>query len=62
MTDGGFARHRDIEQLGARDTWVFAPVVTRRNKERDRYAPRHNDSPALADWRQRTGSDTGKLI
>ncbi len=62
LTDGGFARHSDIEQLEARGTQVFAPVVAPRNKDSDRYAPRASDTQALAQWRQRMGSDAGKLI
>jgi transposase len=48
LTDGGFAKHDQIEQLQARATQVFAPVVAPKNQQRDRYAPLPNDSKALA--------------
>jgi transposase len=38
LTDGGFAKHDQIEQLEAHATKVFAPVVAPKDKQRDRYA------------------------
>lgn len=62
LTDGGFAKHDQIEQLQARATQVFAPVVAPKDPQRDRYAPLPNDSKALAQWRQRMGTDEAKRI
>jgi len=62
LADGGFAKHDHIEQLEARATQVFAPVVAPKDKQRDRYAPLPGDSQALSQWRQRMGSDAAKLI
>jgi transposase len=62
LADGGFAKHGHIEQLEARATKVFAPVVAPKDKQRDRYAPLPGDSQALSQWRQRMGTDAAKLI
>jgi len=62
LTDGGFAKHGHIEQLEARASRVFAPVVAPKDKQRDRYAPLAGDSQALSQWRQRMGTDAAKLI
>lgn len=62
LADGGFAKHGHIEQLEARATKVFAPVVAPKDKQRDRYAPLPGDSPALSQWRERMGTDDAKLI
>jgi transposase len=62
LTDGGFAKHDHIEQLDARATKVFAPVVAPRDKQRDRHQPLPTDSQALGQWRQRMGTDEAKQI
>jgi hypothetical protein len=33
-----------------------------RDKNRDRYAPRPDDAPAITDWRERLGSQAAKDI
>jgi transposase len=62
LTDGGFAKHDHIEQLDARATRVFAPVVAPRDKQRDRHQPLPTDSKALGQWRERMGTDEAKQI
>jgi transposase len=62
LADGGFAKHGHIEQLEARATKVFAPVVAPKDKQRDRYAPLPGDSQALSQWRERMGTDAAKQI
>ncbi len=62
LTDGGFAKHAQIEQLEARATTVFAPVVAPKDKQRDRYAPLPGDSQALGQWRERMGTEAAKQI
>lgn len=62
LTDGGFAKHDQIEQLQARATTVFTPVVASRDAQRDRHEPLPGDSQALGQWRQRMGTDEAKLI
>ena len=62
LADGGFARHEHIEQLDARATKVFAPVVAPKDKQRDRYERLPTDSEALGQWRERMGTDEAKQI
>jgi transposase len=62
LADGGFAKHGHIEQLEARATQVFAPVVAPKDKQRDRYAALPGDSQALSQWRERMGTHAAKLI
>jgi transposase len=62
LADGGFAKHGHIEQLEARATKVFAPVVAPKDKQRDRYAALPTDSQTLSQWRERMGTDAAKLI
>lgn len=62
LTDGGFAKHEHIEQLDARATKVFAPVLAPKDKQRDRHVPLPSDSKALGQWRERMGTDEAKQI
>ncbi len=62
LADGGFAKHGHIEQLEARATKVFAPVLAPKDKQRDRYAPLPGDSQALSQWRERMGTDAAKQL
>ena len=62
LTDGGFAKHDQIEQLDARATQVFAPVVAPKDKQRDRHQRLPTDSKALGQWRERMGTDEAKQI
>ncbi|MHB1690263.1 MAG: IS1182 family transposase [Thiomonas sp.] len=62
LTDGGFAQHAHIEELDARATQVFAPVVAPKDPQRDRYAALPGDSHALGQWRQRMGTEAAKRI
>lgn len=62
LTDGGFAKHDQIEQLEARATQVFAPVVAPRDKQRDRHQRLPTDSKAVGQWRERMGTDEAKQI
>lgn len=64
LVDGGYANQEDIEAVSAPDKGctVYAPVPKPKNKNRDRYAPLPGDSPAVAAWRQRMGTDEAKAI
>ncbi|CQR44578.1 transposase [Thiomonas sp. CB3] len=62
LTDGGFAQHAHIEELDARATQAFAPVVAPKAPQRDRYAALPGDSQALGQWRQRMGTEAAKRI
>lgn len=61
--DGGFATKEDIESVSQRDVTVFAPLkeVEKQQREgKDPYAPKRGDSPNVAAWRQRMGTEDGR--
>ena len=67
LADGGFATKDDIQalnqpQLGYQ---VYTPVKEeqqQRAKGQDPFAPRKGESPELAEWRARMGTDDAKTI
>ena len=64
LVDGGFASHADIEAVSAPDKGcvVYAPVPEPKDPKRDRYTPLDGDSPAVAAWRERMGTEQAKAI
>jgi transposase len=62
LADGGYAKLDDIEFLTEAGVVAYVPVPMPRDKNRDRHAPQPDDSPAIADWRQRMGSEMAKAI
>lgn len=62
LVDGAFAQHAAIEQATAAGVTVYAPVPASRTDERGPHEPREGDSPAVASWRVRMGSDEAKAI
>jgi transposase len=67
VVDGGFSTLKDIEALTTSDhgTIVYAPVKDeekKRNQGEDPFAPRPGDTPAIAAWRQRMGTEEAKKI
>jgi transposase len=62
LVDGGFVKFGDIETLAQRGVETFAPVPKPRDASGDRYAPQPDDSPAVAEWRKRMGSEEAKKI
>jgi transposase len=62
LADGGFASDADIEDAHRVGITVYAPVRHPRNSSRDPYVPLPDDSEALAQWRQRMGSEAAKEI
>jgi transposase len=59
LMDGGFAGQQAIEQVTAAGVRVLAPVPKPR-AERDPHRPVPKDSPAVAAWRERMGTDEAK--
>ena len=57
LADGGFARLDDIETLAGNGVTAFVPVPAPKDNTRDRFAPRPDDPPGVADWRRRMGSE-----
>ena len=61
LVDGGYPGHGQVDAV-ADNTTVYAPVPKARNSEVDIHQPKPKDSPAVAQWRQRMGSDEAKII
>jgi transposase len=65
LADGGFATIDDIEKVTARGTTVFTPLKEVAKKQAagiDPYQPQPDDSPPIADWRQRMGTQEAQAI
>jgi transposase len=64
LVDGGLATRDDITTLASHAVTVYAPVEPPRTTTSGRtaYEPRPDDSPAVAAWRKRMGTDDGKAI
>ncbi len=64
LIDGGFVKKADIDQLSPPQggTTVYAPVMESKDPNRDPHTPREDDSPAVAEWRQRMATDEAKAI
>jgi transposase len=65
LVDGGFATAETIEQADERGCTVYAPVKDEQKQRaagKDPHAPKKGDSPALARWRSRMGTEATKLI
>jgi transposase len=64
LVDGGFVKRADIDQVSPPQggTTVYAPVMEPKDANRDRYIPHDDDSPAVAQWRQRMGTEEAKII
>lgn len=63
LTDGGFSTIDDIEETTAGGTTVYTPVkeeAKQKEAGKDPFAPRPKDSPTIAEWRQRMGTDEAK--
>jgi transposase len=59
LVDGGFTKNDDIEWAYQSGTTLWCPPGHTKHGA-DPYAPKPDDSVAVADWRQRMGSDLGK--
>ncbi len=61
--DGGFSTKEDIQSVGQRGVTVFAPVKELKKQEqqgKDPYAAKPGDSPEVAAWRERMGTEEAK--
>jgi transposase len=61
--DGGFVSQDDITEVSAQGVVVYAPIKEEAKKlsqGRDPYAPVKGDTPEVASWRRRMGTDEGK--
>jgi transposase len=65
LVDNGYAVREDITELEQKQTAVYAPVKDAGKAQavgRDPYAARRGDTPEVAAWRKRMGTDEGKAI
>jgi len=62
LVDGGFAKKEDIETVGQGGTTVYAPVPTPKDPKRDPHQPLENDTPKVAEWRERMATPEAKAI
>jgi transposase len=64
LYDGGYLRLEDIDAAEGAGVKVYAPPKPPRNKEQraSAYEPRRDDSPAVAEWRMRMGSEAGQAV
>jgi transposase len=61
LIDGGFTKNDDIEWAHEAGTRLWCPPGQTRHGT-DPYAPKRDDSAAVADWRKRMASDAGKTM
>src|ERR1700710_937966 len=61
LVDGGFTKNDDIEWAHDAGTRLWCPPGETRHGT-DPYAPKRDDSAAVADWRKRMASDFGKKL
>jgi transposase len=62
LVDGGFAKKEDIDKVEQAGTTVYAPVQASKDPERDPHTPRPDDTPKVAEWRQRMATPEAKEI
>ena len=62
LADGGYAKLDDIKALAEAGVTAYVPVPTPRDKTRDPHAPQQADAPAIADWRERMGTEQATEI
>jgi len=63
LLDGGYTQHDAIDAAADHGVTVFAPVPKPRNGDtRDPHVARDGDSDAVAEWRERMGTDAAKQI
>lgn len=65
LTDGGFSTIEDIEETTAGGTTVYTPVkeeAKQKEAGKDPFTPKPKDSPVIAEWRQRMGTEAAKEL
>lgn len=65
LTDGGFSTIQDIEATTQGGTTVYTPVKEEAKQQeagKDPFAPKAKDSPTIAEWRQRMGTEAAKEL
>ena len=62
LADGGYVALPEIEALAEGGSRLYAPPMVPRDPSRDPYRPLSADSPPVAEWRTRMGTDEAKAI
>jgi transposase len=62
VVDGNYLTLEGIDEAAAAGVTLYVPVPKPKNKEQDRYAPRRDDSPAVAAWRRRMNTPEARAI
>lgn len=62
LVDGGFTNKKEIENCTSKGVTIYGPVSKPKDETRDPHKPLNSDSQAVADWRQRMGTDEAKEI
>lgn len=62
VIDGNYLTLEGIDEASAAGVKLYVPVPKPKNKEQDRYAPRPDDSPAVAAWRRRMNTPEARTI
>jgi transposase len=62
LADSGFATKRDIERIEQGGTTVYTPVQAPKDSKRKADMPCADDTPEIAEWRQRMATPEAKLI
>lgn len=62
LVDGGFVTHENIEAIAERGATAYAPVPKSRNPTIDPHEPKPKDTPVIAAWRRRMGTESAKRI
>ena len=62
LADSDFAGLQDVTGASELGATVFAPLPPVKNRNRDPHVPLRGDNPAIAQWRQRMGTDAAKQI
>jgi transposase len=60
LVDGGYATREAIEQAEAAGCRIYAPPMQPKDPGRNPFRPLPGDSPAIARWRRRMGTESGK--
>jgi transposase len=62
LVDGGYAKLESIERAAKAGVAVFSPPQQARSADVDPTQPKTNDTPGVAAWRKRMGTERGKAI
>ena len=61
LVDGGFVNLEAIEKAAA-GTKVYAPPMSKKKGEPPSYEPKPDDTPRVAEWRSRMGTEEAKEV